>query len=96
MQEKIREFTQKLLSRRSNKSEDPTYDKIQAARDIRELKAIQRELEQRRIELQYNLRAHTGGIVFRETKKLNSRAKLSYVKKVWTRSRRNLLCFSPI
>jgi hypothetical protein len=82
LQDKIREYTNKLLTRRSNKSQDPTYDKVQAARDIRELKAIQQELEARRTELQYGVRAETGGILYRETRKLNARAKLSHVRKV--------------
>ena len=82
LQDKIREYTSKLLARRSNKSLDPAYDKAQAARDIRELKAIQQELEMRRTELQYGVRAQTGGILFRETRKLNARAKLSHVRKV--------------
>ena len=81
LQGRIREFTQKILARRNLKSEDAKYDKHQAAKDIRELKAIQAELEQRRIELQYNLRANTGGLIFRETKKLNARKKLSIIKK---------------
>jgi hypothetical protein len=82
LQDKIREYTGKLLARRNNKSQDPTYDKIQAAKDIRELKAIQQELEMRRTELQYNVRAETGGIIFRETRKLNARAKLSNFRRV--------------
>ena len=83
LQEKIREYTQKFLSRRGEaSSSEPAYDRMEAARDLRELKAIQRELEQRRAELQFNLKAHTGGIIYRETKKLNARAKLSFVKKV--------------
>ncbi len=82
LQDKIREFTQKILARRQNKpSQDPKYDKFQATKDIRELKAIQAELEQRRVELQYNLRAYTGGMIFRETKKLNSRVKLANIMK---------------
>lgn len=79
LQDKIREYTNRLLARRQNQSTNPLEDKLQAARDIRELKAIQREIEQRRQELQYNLRAYTGGMIFKETKKLNSRAKLSFV-----------------
>lgn len=81
LQDKIREYTNKLLARRNDKSLNPKYDKLQAAKDIRELKAIHREIEQRRYEMQYNIRAYTGGLVFRETAKLNARGRIGNVLK---------------
>jgi hypothetical protein len=79
LQEKIREFTVKMLNRRDEKSDNPKYDRVQAARDLRELKLIQKELEQRRYEIQFNLRAHTGALVYRETNKLNRNATVSHL-----------------
>lgn len=81
MQEKIREYSVKLLNRRDEKSENPKYDRVQAAKDIKELKAIQHELEQRRYEIQYNLRANTGGLLYRETAKLNKKATTANILK---------------
>lgn len=81
LQEKIREYTVKLVNRRDEKSDNPRYDRLQAAKDLQELKAIQKELEQRRYEIQFNLRAHTGGLVYRETKKLAKSATVSNVLK---------------
>ncbi|CAF0934954.1 unnamed protein product [Brachionus calyciflorus] len=75
LQDKIREYTVKLLNRRNNRNENPKYDKIQAAKDLRELKAIHREIEQRRYEIQFNIRAYTGGLKFRETAKLHNKTK---------------------
>lgn len=82
LQDKIREYTAKLLNRRDNKSDNPKYDKLQAAKDLRELKAIQREIEQRRYEIQFNIRAYTGGLKFRETAKLHNKKKTSNVSKL--------------
>ena len=82
LQEKIREFSAKLLARRDDgKSDNPKYDRIQAAKDIRELRAIQKELEERRMEMQFNLRAYTGGLVYRETAKLNKKATVASILK---------------
>lgn len=81
LQEKIREYAVRLMRRREDASADAKYDRVQAARDIRELKAIQRELEARRMEIQFNLRAHTGGLVYRETAKLNKKATAANVLK---------------
>lgn len=64
-----------------NDKSEPKYDRLQAARDIRELRAIQRELEERRMEIQFNLRAYTGGLVFRETAKLNKKATVASILK---------------
>lgn len=83
LQEKIREYSAKLMQRRVDKGDerDAKYDRLQAARDIKELKAIQRELEARRMEIQFNLRAYTGGLVYRETAKLNKKATVANILK---------------
>ena len=52
LQARIRDYTNKLLIRRLNKSQNPKLDRIQAAKDLKELKKIEKELEQRRMELQ--------------------------------------------
>lgn len=52
LQARIRDYTNKLLVRRLNKSQNPKMDRIQAAKDLKELKKIEKELEQRRMELQ--------------------------------------------
>lgn len=70
------------MNRRNDKNDNPKYDKLQAAKDLRELKAIQREIEQRRYEIQFNIRAYTGGLKFRETSKLHSRKTLSNVPRL--------------
>jgi hypothetical protein len=81
LQDKIREYTQKLLINRSNKNLNPKLDRIQAARDLRELKKLEKELNQRRSELQHNYKATTGSkLVYRETAKLNSKATLNIKK----------------
>lgn len=84
LQEKIREYSMKLIQRRGGDGDgerDAKYDRVQAARDIRELKLIQRELEARRMEIQFNLRAYTGGLVYRETAKLNKKATAANILK---------------
>ena len=81
LQEKIRDYTKKLLDRRNNKSSNPKDDRIQAAKDLRELKAIEKELEQRRQEMQHNLRATTGTLGHREMAKLNSKATMAHILK---------------
>ncbi len=80
MQDKIREYTQKLLYNRTNKNLNPKLDRIQAARDLRELKKLEKELNQRRSELQHNYKATIGGqLINRETAKLNSKATIGHV-----------------
>lgn len=101
LQDKIREYTNKLLARRNQPKGDAKQDKFQAAQDLREvkfllfnktnipikklfvylkLKAIEKELEQRRMELQYRFRAYTGDLTYTETEKINSRAKVARLK----------------
>ena len=55
LQARIRDYTNKLLVRRTNKSQNPKVDRIQAVKDLKDLKKIEKELEQRRMELQVNL-----------------------------------------
>ncbi len=79
LQDKIRDYTKKLLSKRQT---DTTFssakkDRIEAAKDIRELKMIEKELEQRRMELQYNYKAYTGSnLAYKEMAKINASAKV--------------------
>jgi hypothetical protein len=54
LQARIRDYTNKLLIRRMNKSQNSKVDRIQAVKDLKDLKKIEKELEQRRIELQVN------------------------------------------
>ena len=81
LQDKIREYTYKLLSKRNFQSENPKHDRIEAARDIKELKTLEKELEQRRMELQHNFRSYHGNLLYRETAKLNAKAHISNVLK---------------
>lgn len=52
LQNRIRDYTNKLLVRRLNKNQNPKLDRIQASRDLKELKKIEKELGQRKTELQ--------------------------------------------
>jgi hypothetical protein len=80
LQDKIREYTHKLLSNRNNKNLNAKMDRIQAAKDIRELRKLEKELNERRSELQHNFKSSTGGqLVYRETAKLNAKATISHV-----------------
>ena len=81
LQDKIREYTNKLLQKRENRNENPKIDKFQAARDIKELRILEKELEQRRMELQHNFRSYTGTIKYRETAKLTSKATVANILK---------------
>ena len=81
MQDKIREYTNKLLKKRELRNENPKIDKLQAARDIKELRILEKELEQRRMELQHNFRSYTGTIKYRETAKLNAKATVANILK---------------
>ena len=82
LQDKIREYTNKLLQKRENRNENPKIDKWQAARDIKELKILEKELEQRRMELTYGT---TNKIKYRETAKLNSKATVANILKTTKR-----------
>lgn len=86
LQAKIHEYSIKLLRRKDEKhspdnAASAKYDRLQAARDIRELRAIQRELEERRMEIQFNLRAHTGALIYREMAKINKKATAANILK---------------
>jgi lipopolysaccharide export LptBFGC system permease protein LptF len=59
LQERIRDYTNKLLVRRLHKSQtNPKMDRIQAVKDLKELRKIEKELEQRRTELQVKFYFH--------------------------------------
>ncbi len=61
-------------------SSNPKQDRAQAARDINELRKLEREVNERRAELQHNFKATTGArLVYRETAKLNSKATVGQV-----------------
>ena len=79
LQEKIREYTEKILNRKNNKSINPKKDRIQAARDLKELKYIEKELGQRRRELQYNFK---GNMVYKEQAKLNAKVSVENILKM--------------
>ena len=74
-----------MLQKRDHRNENPKIDKLQAARDIKELRILEKELEQRRMELQYNFRSYTGTIKYRETAKLNSKATVANILKTTKR-----------
>jgi hypothetical protein len=80
LQEKIRDYTKKLLSKRQTdtKYTSAKNDRLDAAKDIRELKSIEKELEQRRMELQYNYKAYTGSsLAYQEMAKINASANVN-------------------
>lgn len=79
LQEKIREYTYNLLNR--GKTVNAKYDRIQAAKDIKELKRIHNEIKGRCAEMQFNVRTVTGNLIYRETKKMNHRATVSNILK---------------
>ena len=88
MEGKIREYTNKLLVRRNNKSTNPKHDRFQAARDLKELKLIEKELSKRRSELQHNFRSFTGDYHYKETAKLDAKATVANILKT-TKSNAN-------
>lgn len=81
LERKIIEYKQKLLSRRGSKgpSSNPKNDRVQAARDLKELKLIEKELVKRRSELQHNFRSFTGDVHYNELKKLDSKTNLAAI-----------------
>ena len=74
-----------MLARRSNtnaaKSSNPKNDRHQAARDLKELKLIEKELTKRRSELQHNFRSFTGDVHYKELAKLDAKTNLSAILK---------------
>jgi hypothetical protein len=74
LQERIYNYTRKLMQRQSdgtNISNNPKKDRLQAVRDLKELKSIKQELEQRRAEIQHNHRTYTGDLIYKDKIKLN-------------------------
>ena len=78
---KIIEYKNKLLARRSSKgrSSNPKNDRLQAAKDLKELKLIEKELVKRRSELQHNFRSFTGDVHYNELKKLDNKNNLAAI-----------------
>ena len=82
LQEKIREYTQRIMARRNKiTNKNAKADRLQAEKDIRDLKKLEKELENRRMELQHNIRSTTGNIVYREMAKLNKKPTLESILK---------------
>ena len=83
LENKIVEYKNKLLARRSNKgvNSNPKNDRQQAARDLKELKLIEKELSKRRSELQHNFRSFTGDVHYKELAKLDSKTNLAAIIK---------------
>ena len=69
------------MNRRNNQSLNPKHDRIQAAKDLRELKSIQKEVEQRKFELQHNFRNVTGDLLYKEIGNKNSKITVENILK---------------
>lgn len=83
LEKKIIEYKHKLLARRSNKgnSSNPKNDRLQAAKDLKELKLIEKELTKRRSELQHNFRSFTGDVHYKELAKMDAKTNINAIIK---------------